>query len=190
MTVPKITTNEIGRILSAPLTPACVRSSPNAEAVAAATIPRGAIQAMKARSRRESFDLQAATATSRGRSTNTMTAIRPKLSQSTAFTWRGHGGRDQDEEHADQQADEGSVELEDPRDVELALVGHRDSHRRRRDESGVLLDQVRADQGGGHAHQGSRHSLSRSRPLQPAQKDPEHSGGDGAHRQAHDEAQE
>lgn len=45
-----ITANVAGRIFGAPPMPLAARPAPNVEAVAAATMPRGAIHPMKARS--------------------------------------------------------------------------------------------------------------------------------------------
>lgn len=48
VTVATITTNVAGRILEAPPMPWAARPAPNVEAVAAATMPRGAIQPTEA----------------------------------------------------------------------------------------------------------------------------------------------
>ena len=50
LTVTTITRKVTGKILDAPPIPLATRPTPNVEAVAAATIPRGAIQPMNARS--------------------------------------------------------------------------------------------------------------------------------------------
>ena len=85
----KIATNTIGRMCCAPGTWACSSSSPKADAVAPATIPRGAIQATNARSRRLSPERQVASATASGRITRTMMATSASAAGSTAFTSDG-----------------------------------------------------------------------------------------------------
>jgi hypothetical protein len=85
-TVPKIAMKATGRILFAPLTPALAGAGPNAEAVAAATIPRGASQAMNIRSRRSSSDPHVPRAITSGRMINIITAIRPSPAGSSGPT--------------------------------------------------------------------------------------------------------
>ena len=79
VTVATITRKVAGRILDAPPIPLAARAVPNVEAVAAATIPRGAIQPMNARSPfgRSVFSVDAKAAT--GRATMTRAATRTSV---------------------------------------------------------------------------------------------------------------
>ena len=76
-TVATITRNATGRILDAPPTWLAASSAPKVDAVAAATIPRGAIQPMNARSPLVSSVRIVAMKATSGRVKNTRTATRP-----------------------------------------------------------------------------------------------------------------
>ena len=72
-----------------PPTPAWVRPRANVDEVAAATIPRGAIQATKARSRIESAEPRVESPTASGRPMNTSTAMNAMLTQPISPIWSG-----------------------------------------------------------------------------------------------------
>ena len=72
-----------------PPTPAWERPRANVDEVAAATIPRGAIQATKARSRSDSDEPRVASPTASGRPTNTSTAMNAMLTQPISPIWSG-----------------------------------------------------------------------------------------------------
>ena len=79
VTVTTITRKVTGRILDAPPIPLATRPAPNVEAVAAATIPRGAIQPMNARSPFVRSLLSVAAKDATGRATMTRTATRTSV---------------------------------------------------------------------------------------------------------------
>jgi hypothetical protein len=87
--VPKIATNTIGRIFSAPATPFCASSGPNADAVAPATMPRGAIHATNARSCLVKDERNVASATAPGRMIRIMTATSTIACGNTDLTSSG-----------------------------------------------------------------------------------------------------
>ena len=88
-TVAKMATKTTGRMASAPAIPFCSSWSPNADAEAPATMPRGAIHATNARSRSGSGERHVASATAAGRMTSTMTATSASASGRTASTSAG-----------------------------------------------------------------------------------------------------
>ena len=88
--VATITMNVIGiRSCAPPPIPAWLRPSANVDEVAAATIPRGAIQAMNARSRQSSDEPNVDSATASGRPTNTSTATKAMLTHPISAIWSG-----------------------------------------------------------------------------------------------------
>ena len=88
--VATITMKVIGISFCAPPpTPAWLRPSANVDEVAAATIPRGAIQAMKARSRIGSAEPRVESPTASGRPTSTSTAMNARLTQPISPIWCG-----------------------------------------------------------------------------------------------------
>ena len=76
-TVPMITRNVSDTSCCAPAYPSSSSCSAKIEATAAATIPRGAIQAIMARSRQPSPDPRAESPTAAGRTTSTRIARKP-----------------------------------------------------------------------------------------------------------------
>ena len=89
VTVATITTNVTGRILAAPPMPLATRPAVNVDAVAAATIPRGAIQPTNARSPFPRSVLRVDANATRGRATRTSTAVRTSEGSSR---WRSDCG--------------------------------------------------------------------------------------------------
>src|SRR5215831_5985197 len=84
-----MTRNATGKILAAPPTWAATSLVPKVEAVAAATMPRGAIQPMNARSPRLSSVLMVATKATSGRVTTTSTATRARVGSTICFSDSG-----------------------------------------------------------------------------------------------------
>src|SRR5215212_135240 len=116
-TVPKIAMKAIGRMSSAPATPFCASCRRNADAVAAATIPRGASQAKKARSAGRRLDRHVHKATTSGRRTSTITTSASPPG-SSRHTWDGSPMRSEHEHDCDQQPDHDPLKLDDPGEVE------------------------------------------------------------------------
>nr|WP_328974295.1 hypothetical protein [Streptomyces canus] len=82
-TVPTITRKATGKIFSAPLSPRSTRLAENADAVAAATMPRGAVHPMKARSPWTRPECAVAAKETKGRTTRTRIAIRARAGRRT-----------------------------------------------------------------------------------------------------------
>ena len=141
-----------GRILAAPPTWLATSVAANVEAVAAATMPRGAIQPMNARSplvrsvrtvarqRHQRPDHQHQDGDQAERRQHQVSQRR-----------RGDRGRDGDEQHPDDQLDQGLEERPPGRDVEAAQVRHGQPHDDRGDQPGVVADDVAGGRHGDHA---------------------------------------
>ena len=122
-----MTTKTIGSTLSAPCTPSAWSCSPNADAVAPATMPRGAIHASSVRSRQVKLDrIVASTTVSGPQHQHQHGDQHQRPGQHVADVGRADGRGDQDEEHADQQLDERLLELAGEGDVHAPLVAEHD----------------------------------------------------------------
>jgi hypothetical protein len=89
ITVPTMTRDVAGRMSAAPGTPSLTSDAENVEAVAAATMPRGSIHPMNARSPLDRSVRNVATRAASGRATSTSTATSPSVGSSTSPTDSG-----------------------------------------------------------------------------------------------------
>src|SRR4051794_18819528 len=112
-----MTTKTTGSTRSAPATPSCSSCRPKADAVAPATIPRGAIQATSPRSGQVSGDPRVARRTTSGRSTRAKHEHEhDRLRAAAPDVARRHRRGDEHEQDADQQLHERLLELAGERD--------------------------------------------------------------------------
>ena len=77
-----------------------------------------------------------------GRATTTRTATRASVGAADPEQMRGHGSRDGNEQHADNQLHEGFEERAPGRNVEAAAIGQGEPHENRGDEPGVRASHV------------------------------------------------
>ena len=139
-----------GRILDAPPTWWAASSAPKVVAVAAATMPRGAIQPVNARSPRvSSVPIVANEGHQRAGHQHQDGHQGERRQHQVLERRRCHGGRAGHEQDPDDQLHQCLEERPFGRDVEGAQVRDRQPHQDRGDEPGVIADNVA---GGRHPH--------------------------------------
>ena len=133
------------RLCAPPPTPAWVRPRANVDEVAAATIPRGAIQAMKARSRIVSAEPRVEPHVERAADEYEHADEREAHPAHLADLVRGDAGREDDEQDPDQEGRESGDSLA-PGAGQLCRL---DRQPRRLDPVGWPVDEDRADEEAG-----------------------------------------
>ena len=152
----------------------------NVDAVAAATMPRGAIQPMNARSPlsrsvlergREGRDGPGHDDQGRDQDERRQDQVPERL--------RGYRGRNGDEQYADDELYEGLEERPAGRDVECPQIGQREAHEDRRDQPAVVTESIAS---GGHRDHRGELRAGPEHLAQPdlAQQQPEQRGADHA----------
>ena len=180
-----------GTSLSAPAIPAAANGAPKEAAVEAATIPRGSIQPMNARSRTDSGVLNVETAATNGRTTSTSPSEEHQSrSEHRTHRRRRHGGRDGDEQDPDDELDDCREELSVLRQVDAGQVGQCHAHDDGGDQAGVGAGGI-AESGRADDHGQNRLGGEHAAEPELAQEQPQHRRpDDAAERPDPDAAQE